>query len=686
MGIIIAILVVGLLVLSRQYAKTKFHLQSQGVALTQNLARNAEPFLVDYDKDQLNQFLTVMLDNPLVLFTGVISTQLGKPKIDVLQKQSNIDLKFVTNVIRKSKYNNISESLTSDVLYSKKHIIYCISPIFSQFVFPDDETTLLYNYPRYHGIIGYSVIAYKMPLKHIFSVNLIWLISLFLLVSISLGFVLGRWITNSLFGRLKLIYRAIEAYSFGDKFIIKDEKNDEISEIANAINGLASLINIQIDKITQTNNALKTKVNDHLDEISFLNEKLQLFSLNQRSYVAHYVQEVTALIELLADPKISIELTQLIINHILSTLRQLIQLLQDNQGFSKITQIDNVNIYETIISYKPLFAFMAEKYGNTFKMSVPKNVQMETSRIYFFQALIQLILNASRYTSNGRIELNCKIAGGQLIFSITDTGVGIDQDRINKILTSLDKDDMSLVDAFSTVGLGLVLVHRFCRNMQAKLICMSTKGGGTSIEIIHPIKSSVKIEQLNKLVLISQNQIQLKSLQSVIQVIPNWHADIVNSVSMYQLGQPRIFLVDLDHLDNPLQELDAIFTKYKNSKLILFSNQKFIFLSAAIPEANLFKGDLINTLMPKGLKGILIQGATSEVELALKNNYSEFQFFNKFSYNQTIGLRIVNEAHFKLETKEPILLYFQSIKTIMDLIEERGQDMYDIPKLNLFLT
>ena len=40
----------------RQYTDVKHQLESQGEVLTLNLAYNAEPFIADYDKDQLNQF------------------------------------------------------------------------------------------------------------------------------------------------------------------------------------------------------------------------------------------------------------------------------------------------------------------------------------------------------------------------------------------------------------------------------------------------------------------------------------------------------------------------------------------------------------------------------------------------------------------------------------------------------
>ena len=72
---------------------------------------------------------------------------------------------------------------------------------------------------------------------------------------------------------------------------------------------------------------------------------------------------------------------------------------------------------------------------------------------------------------------------------------------------------MALVDAFSTLGLGLVLIHRFCRNINAKLICMSNEGGGTTIQIIHPLKTTIEIVNTKKVVFISEQPISLKNIR-----------------------------------------------------------------------------------------------------------------------------------------------------------------------------
>ena len=77
----------------------KHQLEAQGKVLTDNLAYNAEPFIVEYNKDQLNQLVGGMLHNNLVLFAGIINTRFVSPYIDVLQKQEFVNLRFVSKVI-----------------------------------------------------------------------------------------------------------------------------------------------------------------------------------------------------------------------------------------------------------------------------------------------------------------------------------------------------------------------------------------------------------------------------------------------------------------------------------------------------------------------------------------------------------------------------------------------------------
>ena len=112
----------------------------------------------------------------------------------------------------------------------------------SDFKFPDDETTLLYDQPKHKGIIGYSVIAYRMPWEQLFSVKIQWVIGVFIGLSLLLGWLLGRRIASKFTRRIQNIYTSIQSYSFGDSIDLNDTYGDEISDIANAVKGLTEQV------------------------------------------------------------------------------------------------------------------------------------------------------------------------------------------------------------------------------------------------------------------------------------------------------------------------------------------------------------------------------------------------------------------------------------------------------------
>ena len=170
--------------------------------------------------------------------------------------------------------------------------MFCISPIFSQFVFPDDESTILYNIPRNVGIIGYSFIAYQLPVKRIFSIPLKWLVPIFTVLVLLIGLFLGRVIANLLINRIKVIHRAIQMYSFGDSINIESTYNDEITDISQAINDLVALVNIHIDKTKHVNDQLTKRLEEQRVELESVNIELKDANLMQRVIVAHAIQEI----------------------------------------------------------------------------------------------------------------------------------------------------------------------------------------------------------------------------------------------------------------------------------------------------------------------------------------------------------------------------------------------------------
>ncbi|MGM3306407.1 MASE1 domain-containing protein [Anabaena sp. WFMT] len=92
---------------------------------------------------------------------------------------------------------------------------------------------------------------------------------------------------------------------------------------------------------------------------------------------------------------------------------------------------------------------------------IPNNILGDASRLR--QILLNLIGNAIKFTEQGHILIsvvgNKKQENGvlELIFSIEDTGIGIDSDRLNKLFQPFTQADASISRKYGGTGLGLAI-------------------------------------------------------------------------------------------------------------------------------------------------------------------------------------------------------------------------------------
>ncbi len=104
------------------------------------------------------------------------------------------------------------------------------------------------------------------------------------------------------------------------------------------------------------------------------------------------------------------------------------------------------------------------------------------------QIILNLLSNAVKFTPNhGRITISGHVArDGDLHFSITDTGVGLDEAEIKKALSPFGQADNDLSRSGSGTGLGLTLVDALVKLHGGAFELFSQKGIGTTATVIFP--------------------------------------------------------------------------------------------------------------------------------------------------------------------------------------------------------
>ncbi|NRP52400.1 MULTISPECIES: phosphate regulon sensor histidine kinase PhoR [unclassified Marinobacterium] len=109
-------------------------------------------------------------------------------------------------------------------------------------------------------------------------------------------------------------------------------------------------------------------------------------------------------------------------------------------------------------------------------------------------ALSNLVFNAVRYTpANGVIDIKLKSVDTSVLFSVTDTGVGIPAEHIPRITERFYRVDEGRSRDSGGTGLGLAIVKHVLVRHNAKLGVTSKPGEGSRFSVTFPESRVVKI-------------------------------------------------------------------------------------------------------------------------------------------------------------------------------------------------
>lgn len=102
-------------------------------------------------------------------------------------------------------------------------------------------------------------------------------------------------------------------------------------------------------------------------------------------------------------------------------------------------------------------------------------------------ALGNLVSNAIRYTPNGgNILISWKIRQDHAIFSVSDNGIGIEQQHIDRLTERFYRVDRSRSRETGGTGLGLSIVKHILTRHQARLEITSELGKGSTFSVVFP--------------------------------------------------------------------------------------------------------------------------------------------------------------------------------------------------------
>ncbi|WP_246561259.1 ATP-binding protein, partial [Geobacter grbiciae] len=148
-------------------------------------------------------------------------------------------------------------------------------------------------------------------------------------------------------------------------------------------------------------------------------------------------------------------------------------------------------------SLRRLFAVKAER--KTINLSVlvgdeaPQFICGDPARLR--QILTNLLSNAIKFTpTGGRVTLatDADPAGGNLLFTVSDTGIGIEKDKHERIFEMFRQADSSTTRNYGGTGLGLAISRSLVELMGGTIEVESEAGKGATFRVLLPLRPAAR--------------------------------------------------------------------------------------------------------------------------------------------------------------------------------------------------
>ena len=167
--------------------------------------------------------------------------------------------------------------------------------------------------------------------------------------------------------------------------------------------------------------------------------------------------------------------------HLRDMVQDLLTLSAIQSGKSSL-QNSEVGIREMVDELSELFEYQSKntkvKYSVYISENIPDIILIDEGKLR--QILQNLIGNAFKFTEDGSVKLSVEFNGIEIIFSVSDTGIGIQHDRQSMIFDRYTQADDNIVKTFGGSGLGLAIVKSYSELMGGRLWLESEPGYGST--------------------------------------------------------------------------------------------------------------------------------------------------------------------------------------------------------------
>jgi PAS domain S-box-containing protein len=304
-----------------------------------------------------------------------------------------------------------------------------------------------------------------------------------------------------------------------DFFISKDKNNDKfvgqtVELIAHRKDNLTIPIELTIAPLIIDNNWYAVAIARNISERKENERKLKEANKAKSEFIANMSHEFrTPMNVVIGISKALINYDSSNLNeeqieglqHIFQSGTRLLDLVNDILDLAKIESQKMVvtlkpfSIEKLLSDLKGLAEELTKEKNLSFSVrnnqNMPEYLISDQRKLY--QILVNLISNAVKFTEKGKIQLHVYKLKDYLHFEISDTGIGISKENIEKVFEKFSQIDSSAQKKYKGTGLGLALCKEFVTLLDGQISIESEPGKGSVVRFSIPFQPADAVEITN---------------------------------------------------------------------------------------------------------------------------------------------------------------------------------------------
>jgi signal transduction histidine kinase/CheY-like chemotaxis protein len=285
------------------------------------------------------------------------------------------------------------------------------------------------------------------------------------------------------------------------------QRDDEVGDLVHSYNGLLDAVQQRDDQLAQNAAQLEEQVRIRTLELRHALVQAEQATRAKSAFLANMSHEIrTPLNAVLGMTDLAMETTNPAeqaeyLSIVRSAGTNLLSVLNDILDLSKI-ESDKLSIQRVITelesvvleSIRPLTAKVQSKDLELHLITSPKlATAYELDDVRVRQIVTNLVGNAIKFTERGHVIVRLDLLGERdgidtIEISVSDTGVGIQPDRLAAIFTPFTQADNTITRRFSGTGLGLTICDHLARLMGGRITVESTFGQGSTFRVELPMR------------------------------------------------------------------------------------------------------------------------------------------------------------------------------------------------------